>query len=225
MAAQWIMDDKPGRGAVAWILDAATRWLHPSARRGVILLAVLAGMCAGIALPRPAAAWRHGRVFIRERGSPGYSAAWRPYPLPMPLYNYRYVMPPGAPLSYDDPESGKTYCWSQYSGAYFVCAYAPPPPLSGSLAPPMPPGAPAPIGEPAVGPASGLLMFRLPQGVEATVDGVPIALSEGVGVQALPPGQYRVVLQVSGRATEHTVNLRSHKIFTVTLGGIVATEP
>ncbi len=143
----------------------------------------------------------------------------------MPHYNYRHVIPPGAPLSYDDPESGKIYCWSQYSGVYFVCAYAPPLPLSGSLAPPMPPGAVAPVGEPAVGPASGLLMFRLPKGAEAVVDGVPIDLSEGVGVQALPPGQYRVLLRVSGMATEHTVNLRSHKILTVTPGGIVATEP
>jgi len=224
MAAQRITDDQSAGGAGAWKSDAVTRWMRPSVQRGVILLGVLAGMGALLALPGPATAWWHGRVFIRERDYPGYSAPWAPFSSPRLPPGYRQGMLPGAPLSYDDPQSGKTYCWSQYASAYFVCAYAPPTPLSDALIPPMPPSVPASMGEPA-GPASGLLMFRLPKGVEATVDGVPIDLSEGHAVQALPPGQYRVVLQASGRATEHTVNLRSHKIITVTLGGAVATEP
>lgn len=72
---------------------------------------------------------------------------------------------------------------------------------------------------------SGVLPFRLPQGAQATIDGVPIGLSDGLGIHALAPGSHRVVLHVSGKETAHTVNVRSHKIFTVTPAGIVATEP
>jgi hypothetical protein len=73
--------------------------------------------------------------------------------------------------------------------------------------------------------APGVLLFRLPQDARATVNGVPIGLSAGLGIQSLPPGQYEVTLQVSGSLTEYAVTLRSHKILTVTTGGVVASEP
>jgi hypothetical protein len=76
-----------------------------------------------------------------------------------------------------------------------------------------------------IAPASGVLLFRLPQGAQVTIDGVPIGLSDGVGIHSLAPGTHRVVLLVSGKETAHTVHMGSHKIFTVTATGIVATEP
>jgi hypothetical protein len=57
------------------------------------------------------------------------------------------------------------------------------------------------------------------------VNGVPIGLSAGLGVQSLPPGKYTVALRLSGKTTEHTITLRSHRIFTVTTTGVVASEP
>jgi hypothetical protein len=68
-------------------------------------------------------------------------------------------------------------------------------------------------------------MFRLPREAEATIDGVPIGLTEGFGVHAVAPGRRQVVLRVSGAETAHAVDVRPHKIFTVTLSGVVATEP
>jgi len=54
-------------------------------------------------------------------------------------------------------------------------------------------------------------MFRLPQGAQATINGVPIGLNDGFGVQALrrdtpdrPPR--------GGKETTHTVNVASHAI-------------
>jgi hypothetical protein len=65
----------------------------------------------------------------------------------------------------------------------------------------------------------------LPHDAQATIDGVPIGLSDGVGIHALAPGPHRVVLHVSGKESAHTVTVRSHRIFTVTPAGIVSTEP
>jgi hypothetical protein len=87
------------------------------------------------------------------------------------------------------------------------------------------PGAALPYGNQAAPPASGVFLFRLPPGAEAAVNGVPIGLSEGLGIQAVTPGQHRVVLQVSGKETEHTVNVPPHRIFTITPTTVVPTEP
>jgi hypothetical protein len=93
------------------------------------------------------------------------------------------------------------------------------------VAPPLPPGLSAPAADAVAGPASGLLLFRLPKGAEAAIDGVPIGLSDGLGIHALPPGQHVVTLQVSGKASEYKVNIRSNRIFTVSPVGITAAEP
>jgi hypothetical protein len=84
--------------------------------------------------------------------------------------------------------------------------------------------APSPADYPAPQ-ASGVLLFRLPEGAEAVVDDVPIHLSEGFAITAVTPGRHRVVLRVSGKDTEHTVSIGPHKILTVTPASIVATEP
>jgi hypothetical protein len=195
-------------------------------RRAVILLATLAVMCALLTSPQPATAWRQGRVLgLHGGGYPWGATPWVVFPFQRPFRDYRYSMPPGAPLSYDDPGTGTTYCWSQYTGVYYVCAYAPSPPLPIGLIPPVSPRVPASVGEPAAPPASGVLLFRLPKGAEVTVNGVPIGLSDGLGIHALPPGKHLVVLHVSGKATEHLITVGSHKILMVTPTGIVASEP
>ncbi len=163
-----------------------------------MMMTALAALMAVLALPQPAHAWRYGRGF--DAGGPG-GYAWAPapqvvFPFQRPHRDYRYSIPPGAPLSFDDPGSGVTYCWSQTTGFYFVCAYAPPSAISiGPVLPP-PPSLVPPVSEPTAPPASGVLLFRLPRGTAVTVNGVPISLSNGLGIHALPPGRYLVVLHV-----------------------------
>jgi hypothetical protein len=188
-------------------------------------LAILVTALAVLASSHPADAWWRGHAFYPAVGG-GYAgrpAPWVAFPFQRPYPEYRYSVPPGVPLSYDDPASGTTYCWSQTSGFYFACAYAPPGAVAVSPIPP-PPGISAP-GEPTAAPASGVLLFRLPRDAQAAIDGVSIGLSDGVGIHAIAPGPHRVVLRVSGKESAHTVTVRSHKIFTVTPTGIVATEP
>ena len=79
--------------------------------------------------------------------------------------------------------------------------------------------------EPAAAVASGVLLFRLPRDAQAAINGVPIGLSDGIGIHSLAPGSHRVILQISGKEITHTVQVRPHRIFTVTAAGIVATEP
>jgi hypothetical protein len=73
--------------------------------------------------------------------------------------------------------------------------------------------------------ASGVLMFRMPQGSEVAVDSVPIGLSDGQGIIAVTPGRHQVVLRVGGKETEQTVTVGTHKILTITPTSVVATEP
>jgi hypothetical protein len=190
-------------------------------KRAMLLVGLVStlGVCAPV---RQADGWWYGRTY-----SPGHPAgyAWRPapwvlFPFQRPRPDYRYSTPPGAPLSYDDPASGTTYCLSQTTGFYFACAYTPPPVLS---ARPLPP--PPPPGDAATSPASGVLMFHLPQGARASINGVPVGLSDGFGVHAVRPGTYNVVLHIAERETAHTVHVLSRRIFTVTPAGVVATEP
>lgn len=175
-------------------------------------LAILVGTLALVAANDPAAAWWRGR--------PSGVAPWVMYPFQRPHPEYRYSVPPGAQLSFDDPNSGTTYCWSQHTGFYFVCGFVPPVVFTAAPTAPPPGGVAGEVPAP-----SGVLMFRLPQGAQASIDGVPIGLSDGFGIHALAPGSHRVVLSVAGKESAHTVNVRSHKIFTVTPAGIVASEP
>jgi hypothetical protein len=218
---------QPRSGFLCLISGGADVRMTCRALRHAMRLATLAAALAVFALPQPAGAWWHGRPF-----NPGVSGGfvWGPGPLVLfpfqrPHPEYRYSVPPGAPLSYDDPNSGTTYCWSQTTGFYFVCAYGPQAVVSVSPVLPIPSGVALSPGEPTAPAASGVLLFRLPQGAQATIDGVPIGLSDGLGIHALAPGSHRVVLHVFGKETAHTVNVRSHKIFTVTPAGIAATEP
>lgn len=196
-------------------------------RMGAVLLITLCVALAVLASPRPAAAWRHGWAFgpgVRI-ARPWGPSPWALYPGLRPLPGYRFAFPPGAPLSYSDPDSGTTYCLSQPTGFYYECGYStsalyPVEPVSR-----MPSYPPPPPAEQMIPQASGVLLFRLPQGAEVAVDGVPIGLSEGLGIIALAPGQHRVVLRVSGTETEHAVTVAPHKILTVTPTAIVATEP
>jgi len=200
--------------------------IYRALRHTMLLLGITAVLVV-YASPRPATAWWQGNV--SNRGFAG-GYAWGPgpwvlFPSQRPRPDYRYSVPPGAPLSYDDPVSGTTFCWSQTTGFYFTCGYASPVAVGSGPAPPPPPGIPTSRADSTVPPASGVLLFRLPQGAQATIDGVPIGLSDGLGIHALAPGSHQVVLHVSGKETAHTVNVRSHKVFTVTPAGIVATEP
>jgi hypothetical protein len=202
----------------------------PLARRApgwAVLLAGLAVVLTVCATAQPASAWWPGHAFS-PRAAGGYPwgpGPWVLFPSQRPRPDYRYSVPPGAPLSYDDPASGTTYCWSQTTGFYFACGYAPPVALAVGPVPPPPPVAPSSRLDSMAPPASGVLLFRLPQGSQATINGVPIGLSEGVGIHALAPGRHQVVLHVSGKQTTHTVEVRSHRILTVTPAGVVATEP
>lgn len=193
--------------------------------RCAILCAGLAAALAIFALPDHADAWWRARAPSYRAGYAWGPGPWVLFPFQRPHPEYRYSVPPGAPLSYDDPASGTTYCWSQTTGFYFVCAYALPDPVSAMPPPPMPPALVPPPGAPTAHPASGVLMFQLPEGARATIDGVPIGLSGGFGIHALRPGAYRVVLNVNGQETTHTVNVLAHRVFSVTPAGIVATEP
>jgi hypothetical protein len=193
-----------------------------------VLVVVLTAGWLVLAFPPPATAWwmPHAfrpRIFVNPPGTVWPGAVFpggRPYPLHPGL-------PPGAPLSYDDPSSGTTYCFSQTTGFYFPCGYsiAPSPSAFTGPLPPMPPPGVSSLGAPGAGPASGVLIFRLPRDAEVAVDGVPIGLSEGLGAQAVTPGQHRVVVKVPGKQTEYPVEVTSHGIFTVSPTGILPTDP
>jgi hypothetical protein len=209
---QWIVRGRNGRPV------SRALW------RAVVLVTVASALGV-LALPEQAGAWWRGPAFYPPAAA-GYAGGlppWILFPYQRPYPGYRYSVPPGVPLSYDDPGSGTTYCWSQTSGFYFACAYASPAAVAVVPVPP-PPNVAAPS-EPAAVSASGVLLFRLPRDARATINGVPIGLSDGIGIHSLAPGAHRVVLQISGKEVAHTVHVRSHRIFTVTPAGIVATEP
>ena len=225
MTSRSATSSQPGSGFLCLVSGPVglrgTRCMLKHAMR----LAILAAALGVLASPQPAGAWRHGHAFnpAIAGGYAGGPAPWVLFPYQRPRPDYRYSVPPGAPLSYDDPGSGTTYCWSQTTGFYFACAYAPP--VAVAVAPiPPPPGVAVPA-EGTAAPASGVLLFRLPRDAQAAINGVPIGLSDGVGIHSLAPGSHRVVLHISGKEVAHTVNVRSHRIFTVTATGIVATEP
>ena len=192
--------------------------------RYVNFLATLVAALVVLASPGPAAAWYRGPF------GPGVWAGppWHPFPvarIPGALpYGSRFYHPPGFPLSYHEPGSGETYCLSRPTGFYYMCGYSPPPRDSGQPAYRVLPGAAPLPGEQGFPPPSGVLLFRLPQGAEAEVDGLPVGLSEGLGITSVPPGRHRVVVRAAGAETEHTVTVSPRAIFTVTPTAIVAGE-
>ena len=225
MKAHHVAGCQDRRGVFRWTSCGRNGRPIPRALGRVVLLVSFVSALGVFAWSGLADAWWRGHAFYPAVGGryAGGPAPWVVFPYQRPYPEYRYSVPPGVPLSYDDPASGTTYCWSQTSGFYFACAYAPPVGVAVSPIPP-PPGVSAP-GEPTAAPASGVLLFRLPRDAQASIDGVPIGLSDGVGIHSLAPGPHRVVLHVSGKESAHTVTVRSHRIFTVTPAGIVSTEP
>lgn len=179
-------------------------------------------LLAAVALQvRPASAWRYGWTYA-PGPFPGFAVAppLGLHPMPPPRPGYRYSLPSGAPLSFDDPGSGVVYCLSPSTGYYFVCGYAAP---DGQPAPAVP--AVAPTAGAGLAPASGVLLFRLPPGSEAEVDGVPVGLSQGLGIVSVKPGLHRVLLRASGTEARHEVEVPSHTVYIVTPAGPVPTAP
>ena len=192
-------------------------------RNGNFLVA-LGAVFVVLAWPQPAVAWH------RWPGGPGAWAGppWGPAPFarfPGALpYGSRFYYPPGIPLSYSEPGSGTTYCLSQ-TGFYYLCGYDRPAPEQIGPAYRMPPGAFPPHGDQGVPPPSGVLLFKLPQDAEATLDGVPVDLSGGLGIIAVAPGRHRVNVRAAGKETEHAVTVNPRAILTVTPTAIVPTAP
>ncbi len=198
--------------------------------RGAALLPVmLAAILAVMAGPRGAEAWRHGWY-----GQDSVFHTWAAPPVilsPRPAlpFGYRFSLPPGAPLSFDDPATGTTYCLSHISGYYFVCGSAPsaPEPAAPVFVPGAgaPPGVVLPTAPQGATPPSGILVFRLPADAEVQVDDVPVGLSRGLGVTSVSAGTHRVLLRIAGTDAERTVNVVPNRVLTVTPTAIVPTEP
>ena len=188
-------------------------------RRRADSLVALGALLLVVVLVLPAVAW-DGRPF----GHRGYvGMPWAPSPVPYfsaPLpYGSRFYYPPGIPLTYQEPSSGTTYCLSQQTGVYYICGYSPEATYR------VLPAALPPLGAERLPAPSGVLIFRLQQNAEAAVDGVPVGLSEGLGVTSVIPGMHRIVVRAPGAETEHTVTVNPHSIFTVTPSGVVPTAP
>ncbi len=198
--------------------------LRVAVRRPAILLVVLGLALTVLASARPALSGPWGRFGPGPWVGPGrVPAPVAVFPGALP-YGSRFYYPPGVPLSYSEPGSGTTYCLSQ-TGFYYLCGYDRPAPEPIGFPYYMPPGAVPPYGEPGLSPPSGVLLFKLPQDAEVTVNGVPVDLSGGLGIAAVTPGRYRVVVRSSGKVTEHEVTVNPRAIFTVTPTAIVPTGP
>jgi hypothetical protein len=140
-------------------------------------------------------------------------------------YGSRFYYPPGYPLTFFSPGDGSTYCLSQPTGFYYICGYSQPAADMAESPSRTFPGSVPSREEQGLPPASGVLLFRLPQDAEAAVDGVPVELSGGLGIISVPKGPHRVVVRVSGAETEYAVVVNPHAIFTVTPAAIVPTAP
>jgi len=188
-------------------------------------LLVVLGVSLTVLVPAPPAVsgpwWRFGPGQWAGPGRAPAPIAVFPGPFP---YGTRLYYPPGIPLSYSEPGSGTTYCLSQ-TGFYYLCGYDRPAPETIGPAYPLPPGAVPIAGEPGLPPPSGVLIFKLPQDAEATVDGVPVGLTGGLGISSVTPGRHRVVLRAAGIETEHAVTVSPGGIFTITPTAIVPTGP
>jgi hypothetical protein len=226
MDERWIATFQCRHRSLALTRAAKENQKECGLRKASILLVIFAATFASLASPRTAAAWRHVWGYGPSVYNPyGWAPAPGPFPGGGPLPGTRFSIPPGASLSYYDPGSGTTYCWSQSMGFYFPCGYSASAPYAVGPPPPIPPAVPPPPGDQAAPYASGLLLFKLPTDAEAVVDGVPVGLSDGLGIHAVTPGRHRVVLRMSGKENEHTVTVTPHRIFTVTPTTILPTEP
>ena len=193
--------------------------------RGILPLAAALGILVlllGWQQPSAARDWRpSGRGgWGRPLWAPGPPTFFFPASLP---YSSRLYFPPGTPLSFDDA-AGMTYCLSVTSGIYYMCGYSRPTGEALEAIHTSPAFPAFPIEQRASAP-SGVLLFRLPQDGEATVDGVPVGLSGGLGVTAVTPGRHQVLVRASGSEAEHTVTISPHSIFTVTPTAVVPTGP
>lgn len=197
----------------------------PARKTGIFALGLAVALGA-LAAAVPAEAWHrwghHPQVVIGPGWAPSPFAV---FPAVLPVPGYRQFHPPGLPLSYQDPSSGATYCFSPTTGFYFVCGYSGPIWEYAEHAAPPGLGDPLPPGEGVPAPPSGVLMFRLPEGAEASVDAEPVGLNGGLGAAAVSPGRHRVVLRIAGRETAETVAVTSHAILTITPVGISPAGP
>lgn len=195
-------------------------------RKAIVGVPLIVGVAVSLlAEARPAEAWHgwahHQHVMIRPRWAP---APFTFFPAALPVPRYRLFHPPGLPLSYQEPGTGATYCFSPTTGFYFVCGYARPPWEYAERAGPPRPAGLAPAAEEMSPPLSGVLLFRLPAHAEAAVDGEPVGLSAGLGVAAVAPGRHRVVLRIEGRETDQIIVVASRAILTVTASGIAPAD-
>lgn len=71
----------------------------------------------------------------------------------------------------------------------------------------------------------GILLFRLPDGAEASLDGEPVGLSAGEGVAAVAPGVHRLAVRARGLDFQRTVTVVPRALLTITPGGIAPADP
>ena len=186
--------------------------------RKVAIFPVVVGVAVGLlAGAGPAGAWDRWAYQPYAWRAP----RWMPEPFPLypaalPVPGYRLFYPPGLPLSYQDPSSGTTYCFSPNTGFYYLCGYDRPAWQSAVAAPPPGLGGPPPAEWESPAQLSGVLLFRLPQDAEVTVDGEPIGLSGGIGAASVSPGPHRVLIRTPRQATERTITVASRAILTIT---------
>jgi hypothetical protein len=57
------------------------------------------------------------------------------------------------------------------------------------------------------------------------VDGVPIGLSQGLGVVSVKPGRHRVLLRTAGAEARHDLDVPSATVYTITPTGPLPTAP
>ena len=195
-------------------------------RKAIVGAPLILGVAVSLLVEaRPAEGWHgwahHRHVWVRPPWAP---APFAFFPAALSVPGHRLFHPPGLPLSYQDASSGATYCLSPTTGFYFVCGYSHPAREYAERAgPPGPAGLP-PAGEEMPPPLSAVLLFRLPAGAEAAVDGEPVGLSAGLGVAAVAPGRHRVVLRIEGREADQIIVVASRAILTVTASGITPTD-
>ena len=181
-------------------------------------------LVAAIALPVWTAAAPAWNGWLHERpawSEPRWSSrASFPYPAPGRAPAFRLFHPPGLPLSYTEPSTGTTYCFTRATGFYYLCGYSRPAPEAAEPAAALRPRAVSEPREEAASAPSGVLLFRLPARAEAAVDGEPVGLSAGVGAAAVAPGRHRVMVRTPDREIERTVTVASGVILTITPTGI-----
>ena len=188
-------------------------------RIGLLLVCAFTLLCA-----RPSAAWRQSLYFYPRP----YLGQWQSFPwavVPSAPLAPRPAVPPGAPYSYRDPADGATYCLSESTGWYFVCSYSSAPQAAYPY-----PGEPVEImgqlsAVQSSPPASGIFVFKLAPGTDAAIDGVPIGLSEGLGVTAVAPGQHQIRVEAGEQKVEYIVVVKPHGMFTITPTAVIPTEP